>query len=76
MKTLKETLNESVNFSKMIADAIFDWFSNANTTEDIKKLLNTFEEELGDIAMHLEMNGKSDELKELETWAKKHKFNL
>ena len=76
MKTLKELLNESANFNKMIADAIFDWFSNANTKEDIKELLNTFEEELGDIASHLEMNGKSDELEELETWAKKHKFNL
>ena len=80
MKTLKETVNESfTRYSKHvkeIGNVICEAFKFANDKEDAKTILDAIDECFIDAVVELEVDEKFDVLKELDDWAKKHKFNL
>lgn len=77
MKDLYTFINESTDQLLIsLRDLFSELFNLSEDKEGIDSILETIEEAIGDAATHLEMDEKTDALKALETWAKRHKFDL
>lgn len=78
MKDISNFINESWMTEPLtvIEDAINNSLVDVHDKEDLVEVTKAIEDAIENVAIRLEIDERTEVLKDFEAWAKKHKFNL